>query len=219
MVVIPAGSFRMGCLSEDDDCRDNEFPVRTVNLPSFAMSKYEITHENWSACKTSGACSREPDEDRGDWPVGVHWIEAQVYVEWLSTETGMTYRLPSESEWEYAARAGTETKYYWGDTVVPEQANCRNCARGAHALAPVGLFPPNPWGLYDILGNFEEMTDDCYNPNYRGAPTDGSAWLAGSCGSYMRRGGSYDDHAISLRVALRDWGKTGGLRVVRELEP
>ena len=130
MVVIPAGRFRMGCLSNDDACRDDEKPVREVVIASFALSKHEVTFAQWDACVSGGGCGGHRPEDvgwgRADRPVvNVSWEDAQSYVSWLSRQTGEEYRLPTEAEWEYAARAGTTTKYSWGNEIGKNRANCR----------------------------------------------------------------------------------------------
>ena len=131
MVVIPAGSFRMGCLNDDGGCYLDEFPVRTVNVPRFALAKYELTFEQWDACVDAGGCSYRAHDrgwGRGDRPViRLNHAHAQSYASWLSGETGEDYRLPSESEWEYAARAGTETQYDWGNKIGVNRANCTEC--------------------------------------------------------------------------------------------
>ena len=234
MVVIPAGSFRMGCLNDDGDC-SNEFPVHDVDVPRFALSKYEVTFAQWDACVAAGGCGgyRPPDEGwgRGDRPViWVSWDDARSYAAWLSSQTGEDYRLPSESEWEYAARAGTTTKYHWGDQIGVNQANCQShyCGDMFQHTAPVGSFPANAWGLHDMHGNIWEWVEDCWHGNYQGAPTDGSAWTSeGNCSVHRRvvRGGSWGLDPGDLRSAYRNWGPAGhrnitfGFRVARTLTP
>ena len=231
MVVIPAGSFRMGCLNNDGDCAPDEFPVHTVNVPRFALSKYEVTFEQWDACVAAGGCNGDRPNDegwgRGDRPV-IHmsWSDAQSYVSWLSQQTGREYRLPSEAEWEYAARAGTETKYHWGNEIGVNRANCTGCGSqwDGRQTAPVGSFAPNAWGLHDMHGNVLEWTEDCWNSSYRGAPTDGSAWLSGACGRPVNRGSGWSNHPHHLRVADRSFdntsclGNCNGFRVARALD-
>ena len=230
MVVIPAGSFSMGCSSDDVDCYMSEQPVHTVNIARFALSRFEVTFEKWDACIDAGGCEGYNPHDRGwgrgDRPViRLRWADAQSYVSWLSAQTGKTYRLPSESEWEYAARAGTTTNFHWGDRPGTNRANCENCGSewDAKRTAPVGRFSPNAWGLYDIHGNVWEWTEDCRNANYDGAPTDGSAWLTGSCNTRILRGGGWDNHSDFIRSSYRGNGDTSltvdviGLRVVRTL--
>ena len=231
MVVVPAGSFRMGCLNEGGACYLSQRPVHTVNIASFAISRYEVTFDQWDACLDAGACNDYRPDDRGwgrgDRPViRLKWNDAQAYVTWLSQQTGKQYRLPSEAEWEYAARAGTETTYDWGNEAGTNRANCDGCGSqwdGAQT-APVGSFAPNPWGLYDVHGNVWEWTEDCKgSSNYTGAPTDGSAWLAEPCNMRILRGGGWDSHPDFCRASYRGTGDVSlgtdvmGLRVVRAL--
>ena len=157
MVVVPAGEFRMGCLSDGGDCDGSEKPVREVVIASFALSKHEVTVAQWGACVSSGGCGGYRPDDRGwgwdcgwaDCPVmNVSWEDAQSFVSWLSRETGEEYRLPTEAEWEYAARAGTTTKYNWGNEIGENRANCDGCGSrwDDSETAPVGSFPANAWG-------------------------------------------------------------------------
>ncbi len=141
----------------------------------------------------------------------VSWDEAKRYVQWLSRKTGKPYRLPSESEWEYAARAGTETAYSWGDGIGVNRANCRGCGSqwDYSKTAPVGSFGANAWGLHDMHGNVSELVEDCRNGSYVGAPADGSAWLTGSCDVRVLRGGSWLSRPSSLRAAYRVQVTTG----------
>ena len=229
MVVIPAGSFRMGCLNDDEDCYAREFPAHDVDVPRFAMSKYEVTFAQWDACVAAGGCGGyRPDDQgwgRGDRPVtNVSWNDVKRYVAWLSGQTGEEYRLPSESEWEYAARAGTTTKYHWGDEIGVNQANCAECRDSFPNTAPVGSFPANAWGLHDVHGNVLEWVEDCWHDNYTGAPIDGTAWTSGElCGLRMLRGGSWFSVPRLLRSSDRSGLPTGarfyraGVRVARKL--
>ena len=177
MVVIPAGSFRMGCLSNDDDCEEGEFPVHEVAIRSFALSKHEVTFDDWGACVRHGGCNGYRPDDEG-WGYGsrpvinVSGEDAQSFVAWLSRVTGDTYRLPTEAEWEYAARAGTETKYSWGRRIGRNQANCDGCrSRWDNEMtAPVGSFSPNGFGLHDMHGNVWERVEDCWNDSYVARP-------------------------------------------------
>ena len=232
MVVIPAGSFRMGCLTDGRYCQPtNEFPAHTVNVPRFALSKYEVTFAEWDACVDAGGCNdyRPNDEGwgRGDRPViHVNWNDAQSYVSWLSQETGEDYRLPSEAEWEYTARAGTTTPYYWGDEIGVNQANCglNSCGDSFPNTAPVGSFAANAWGLHDMYGNVREWVEDCWHDSYSGAPSDGSAWTSGgSCDLRVTRGSSWDwsQHPSSFRSARYFKGVRGddlGFRVAKTLD-
>lgn len=226
MVVIPAGRFRMGCVSNDGDCQDREKPVRevTISVP-FAMSVHEVTFEEYD--RFTGR--RAPDEGwgRGTRPViNVSWHEAWEYTRWLSSNTGAEYRLPTEAEWEYAARAGTWTKYTWGDQIGVNRANCDSffCADQWAYTAPVGSFAPNGFGLHDMHGNVWEWVQDCWNGNHAGAPKDGSVRL-GDCVLGVLRGGSWNDIPTVVRAAQRSMAtaftrdNTIGFRVVRTLAP
>ena len=196
LVEVPAGRFRMGCLS-NEGCIENQLPVHDVEISApFAISAHEVTFAQWDDCVAFGGCAHEPDDEgwgRGDRPViNVHWEDAQEYVTWLSRQTRQEFRLPSEAEWEYAARAGSETKYNWGDETSVNQANCRGdyCGDDFEHTAPVGSFPANSWGVHDVHGNVAEWVEDCWNENYTGAPSDGSAWEAtGVCDHRVVRGG------------------------------
>ena len=190
------------------------------------MGVYEVTFDEWDACIRGGGCGgHEPHDEgwgRGTQPViGVSWDDAWLYADWLSQQTGEEYRLLSEAEWEYVARAGTRTALYWGDFV---QEQCRNangydavghaehrrsagepvgCRDRQPSTAPVGSYLPNGFGLYDILGNVAEWVDDCANYSLEGAPTDGSAWYSGECSDRVFRGGSWWDVPFRLRSAGR----------------
>ena len=225
MVTIPAGSFRMGCVS-GRDCEFFEKPVHSVSIASFEISKYEVTFEEYDAF--TDATGREQVQDagwgRGRRPViNVSWHDAVAYTQWLSSETGDRYRLPSEAEWEYAARAGSTTRYSWGNDIGRNRANCDGCGSewDNKQTAPVGSFRANSWGLYDMHGNVWEWVQDCWNNNYRGAPDDGSAWESEDYISRVVRGGSWGRGPRSLRSAIRVWGDPGnrsyssGFRIAR----
>jgi len=143
---------------------------------------------------------------RGNRPViNVSWNDTQQYISWLNRKTGKQYRLPTEAEWEYAARAGTTTAYYWSPDVGSNHANCNRCGSrwDNRETSPVGAFDPNRFGLYDMAGNVLQWTQDCYNDSYIGAPSDGSAWASGDCGRRVLRGGSWDLGPRDVRVAYR----------------
>ena len=216
MVVIPAGSFRMGCLNDDGECLRSYFPVHTVQVPRLALSRHEVTFAQWDACVDAGGCNGYRPHDRGwgrgDRPVmRIRWSDAQAYVAWLSQQTGEQYRLPSESEWEYAARAGTETRYHWGNAIGTNRANCAGCGSpwDGEMTAPVGSFAPNAWGLHDMHGNVLEWTADCNNTSYAGAPTDGSAWLSGDCTGRVVRSGGWDSDPRFVRAVNRSRADPG----------
>ena len=165
---------------------------------------------------------------RGQQPViNVGWDDAQTYVAWLSKMTGQPYRLLTEAEWEYAARAGTTTAYYWGDDIGKGNANCNACGSkwDNQQTSPVGSFAANQFGLYDMVGNVFQWVQDCYHGNYNGAPTDGSEWTGGDCSSRVERGGSWGNLPRNLRSAVRFGGSPGfrnnvlGFRVGRTLTP
>ena len=229
MVVVPAGRFQMGCVS-GRDCQYDERPVHEVQVPSFALGVYEVTFEEYE--RFAGATGRDRPNDggwgRGGRPViNVSWENAQAYATWLSDETGEDYRLPSDSEWEYAARAGTTTQYSWGQDIGRNRANCGDCGSrwDGDETAPAGSFAPNAWGLHDMHGNVLEWVEDCWHENYARAPRDGSAWTSGrNCGRRVLRGGSWGDHPAYLRSADRRFGDVGarydhiGFRVSRPLD-
>ena len=209
MMPIAAGTFRMGCVS-GRDCLYDEQPVHAVTIVRpFALSKYEVTFEEYERFTEATDRDRPDDEGwgRGRRPViWVSWNDAQAYVSWLSSETGVRYRLPSESEWEYAARAGTATAYSWGNEIGVNRANCDGCGSrwDDEMTAPVGSFAANAWGLHDMHGNVWEWVEDCWHDSYAGAPGDGSAWTSGGdCGERGSRGGSWFSGPWFLRAAIR----------------
>lgn len=230
MVVIPAGPFRMGCVS-GMDCLEDEMPVRDVTIPQpFAVSKYEVTFEDWDRCVAGGGCGgyRAGDEGwgRGRRPViNVSWNDAQAYVAWLSDQSRRTYRLLSEAEWEYVTRAGSSTSYGWGSIIGTDRANCDGCGSrwDDSQTAPVGSFQANAFGVHDMHGNVREWVEDCWNDTYAGAPTNGSAWESGDCDLRMLRGGSWYSDLSDLRSASRGEtpsmarGAVLGIRVARTL--
>jgi formylglycine-generating enzyme required for sulfatase activity len=224
LVVVPSGSFSMGSAT------DYENPVHRVTIAKpFAMGRREITFEEWDRCVDAGGCKYRPsdrDWGRGDRPViNVSWDDAKAFVAWLSQRTGQTYRLPTEAEWEYAARGGTDTTFWWGREVGSRQANCADCNTGEPPKTmPVGTFKPNAFGLFDTAGNAAEWVEDCWNDNYRGAPTTSAAWLAGQCRLRVLRGGAFDSQSRYLRSSSRFRYDSdvrysaNGFRVVRELQ-
>jgi formylglycine-generating enzyme required for sulfatase activity len=231
MVVIPPGKFRMGDIQ--GKYGKDELPVHQVNFQkAFAASKYEITFAEYD--EFAKATGRKLAEDEG-WGRGrqpviyVSWEDAVAYAKWLSEQTGKRYRLPTEAEWEYGARAGAETSYWWGNEVKQGLANCRGCGSrwDGKQPAPVGSFKPNPFGLYDTAGNVAERLQDCWHENYEGAPTDGLAWEqknGGDCGRRVARGGSWyrahdwarSSHRFSNRPSFS--GRATGFRLVREID-
>ena len=229
MVVIPEGRFRMGCVS-GKNCYDAEKPVHEVRVASFELSKYEVTFEEYDrfTVVTGRISPKDEGWGRGRRPViNVSWEDAVAYTEWLSAQTGERYRLPSEAEWEYAARAGSTTKYSWGNEIGHNRANCYGCGSqwDIEKTAPVGSFGPNALGLHDMHGNLWEWVQDCWNDSYRGAPADGSAWTSGDCERRVLRGGSWISLPAYLLAAFRSRLTTGvrssgyGFRVARTLTP
>ncbi|MFO1109652.1 MAG: SUMF1/EgtB/PvdO family nonheme iron enzyme [Bradyrhizobium sp.] len=201
MDTLPGGTFSMG--SNEDA---SEKPVHRVTVKPFAMGRYPISVGEWNQCAAAKACTFVAT-GRDDAPItNVSWSDAKQFVAWLAGATKKPYRLPTEAEWEYAARAGTQTKYWWGDEIKPGMANCKNCADIAAAEQPikVGNFKPNPFGLFDMGGGVDQWVEDCWHKNYQGAPSDGSAWVEGDCGSHVIRSGSWKNDARYVRPANRD---------------
>lgn len=216
MVSIPSGSFMMGSPASEAGRDDNEGPQRRVTVPAFAAGKYEATWAEWDRCVSAGACASLTADGFGGGarPVtNVSWNEAVAYATWLSNKTGQTYRLLTEAEWEYAARSGTPSAYWWGGGASREYANygedscCGGLASGADKWAktsPAASFPANGFGLHDMHGNVNEWVQDCFAENYSaGQPSNGSAFQRGSCSSRVVRGGSWFDDPVSLRSASR----------------
>jgi formylglycine-generating enzyme required for sulfatase activity len=249
---VPAGEFMMGSpvdengrYSDEDDGDGQQHKV-TIARP-FAVSKFDVTFADWDACVSVGGLAlpflqrimrssseygcpqaEDPGWGRGTQPViYVSWHDAQVCVAWLSMMTGKTYRLLTEAEWEYAARAGTQTAYFWGNETGKENANCVGCGSrwDGRQTSPVGSFKPNPFGLFDMAGNVSQWVQDCYHENYNGASMNGSAWTAGDCRRRVVRGGSWLFNPQLLRSATRnsvsayDRGTFLGFRVARTLTP
>lgn len=224
MAMIPAGAFEMG----SKEMFAFEAPAHHVVIPSsFYMAKREISLAEWDACVADKGCAYAPTQtapDRVTMPViNLSWDDAQQYVRWLSGKTGRNYRLPSEAEWEYAARGGTTTTYPWGARMEGNRVNCSGC-NGGPSNGPVasGSYPPNAFGLYDMLGNAAEWVEDCWHDSYRSAPSDGSAWLAPGCQERVLRGGAFNSEPRFVRSASRykyDFDvryEANGFRVVRQ---
>jgi len=244
MVAIPSGSFLMGSPFDQPDLfesepdpfsnepvkkiekikqvsSEDERPQHHVEIKGFGLGRYEVTQEQWFA-----VMGNNPSSNKGrTLPVeNVSWDAAQLFVQKLSQKTGKNYRLPSEAEWEYAARAGTTTQYFWGgdEKLINDFAwHSDNSGGKSHLF---GLKKPNQFGLSDMIGNLYEWTQDCWNENYKGAPTDGSAWAGGDCSKRILRGGSWDDFPLYLRSAFRYFLTTDGrsyiigFRVARDIE-
>ena len=210
MVVIPAGRFVMGSAESEKDRDTDEGPQRQVEVRQpFAVGKFEVTFEEWDACFAAGGCTWRPEDrgwGRGRQPVmNVGWQDAQAYAAWLSKKTGKHYRLLSEAEWEYVARAGSTSRYPWGDEPGANQANFDGSGSrwSNKQTAPVGSFPANAFGVHDMIGNVWEWTDDCYQPNYEGASMDIRPRSSAVCGVRVVRGGLWNYSADFARVAFR----------------
>jgi formylglycine-generating enzyme required for sulfatase activity len=238
MVTIPGGAYSIGSPATERGRRSDE-SQRPITLRSFAIGKFELTAEQWSACVQAAGCSRATTGTGRQAATYIDWNDAQQYVQWLSQRTGQAYRLPSEAEWEYAARGGTTTAYWWGDDAPVCQAGQRNSATfGTCPLGPnltVGRFEPNPFGLYDVAGNVWEIVQDCYAP-LGSMPADGTANVRNDCDvnrglagvgargmTTVSRGGSWIDAATRLRSADRQpiyrtyRHRHIGIRVARDL--
>jgi formylglycine-generating enzyme required for sulfatase activity len=239
MVVIPAGSFVMGSPDNERGRGTDEGPQHKVTFQRpFALGKFEVTFEEWDRCVAANGCKYRPDDrgwGRGRRPViSVSWNEVtKEYLPWLNRVAGRIYRLPTEAEWEYAARAQTTSPYWWGEVISKSQANYRRAAiesgKDKRALTQVGTLPvdsfkPNPWGLYNVHGNAREWVQDCYKDSYLGAPSNGSAVLDVPGCRRGVRSGSWDYGPKDLRSAFRDWDGFNsrdyfvGFRVARTLE-
>ncbi|TDU26879.1 formylglycine-generating enzyme required for sulfatase activity [Panacagrimonas perspica] len=242
LVRLQGGTFMMGEHTSTGTLYER--PLHEVKVPGFSIGKYELTFDEWDACVRARGCVKTPDDKnwgRGRRPViNITWVDAQQYVHWLSRKTGEKYRLPSEAEWEYAARAGAEGRYSWGEgaewaceygnvldvtggETFPNWTWRATCDDKFATTAPVGSFRGNPYGLYDMNGNVWEWVQDCWHNDYNGAPTDGSAWTSGGeCGKRVNRGGGWGNHPRSMRSASRDadsgegFSNAIGFRVVRE---
>ncbi|MCY4508614.1 MAG: formylglycine-generating enzyme family protein [Acidobacteria bacterium] len=261
MVVLPSGTFRMG----SEEGQGDERPVHEVRVEAFALGREEVTLREFGAFvaatgHVSNGCGvvdddgslkwderaswRSPDFPQGDNQpvVCVSWDGAEAYARWLAGATGAGYRLPSEAEWEYGVRAGTETRRYWdfprvGSTCEYANGSDRtlvetwrgwpfpvvDCVDGARHTSAGGSYEPNAFGLHDMLGNVWEWTADCLHGSYRGAPQDGAAWTrGGDCRRRVLRGGSWETPLVGIRAANRYWrdnraNNTTGFRIARDL--
>jgi formylglycine-generating enzyme required for sulfatase activity len=205
MIALNPGRFRMGrrTAGPTSDAR----PAHEVAVDAFLIGAHEVTFDDYDRYVRATGARRPSDygHGRGNRPVlDVSWDDARAYAAWLSRQTGQRYRLPTEAEWEYAARAGTTSAYWWGSTGEGAPAVCFNCGSARDRRpAPVGSFPPNPFGLHDTAGNALEWVADCYRPNYNAAPADGRAVDEPGCPKRVARGGSYRSPVASLRSDRR----------------
>jgi formylglycine-generating enzyme required for sulfatase activity/class 3 adenylate cyclase len=205
MISLRGGSFAMG--SNEDA---SEKPVRQVTVKPFAMGKFPVSVAEWNACAAAKACGFTAT-GKDDAPVtNVSWSDARQYAAWLAETTRKPYRLPSESEWEYAARGGTQTRYWWGDQFQQGMVNCRNCSdiRPTDQPAKVGSLKPNPFGLFDMGGGVDQWVEDCWHKTYQGAPVDGSAWNENECTSHVIRSGSWRKASDYARASSRGYYDT-----------
>jgi formylglycine-generating enzyme required for sulfatase activity len=223
MVPIPAGSFSMG---QSGDA--TAMPIHRVTVRAFALAQRPVTIAEWQACVDDQGCqsARLTDDDGNASMHNLSWDDAQQYVAWLSKKTGHHYRLPSEAEWEYAARGNTTTRYWWGDQVGIGLANCTDCGGQQDKLRPlpVDTFKANPFGLLGVGGGVSQWVADCWLSNYSGAPTDGSARDRPNCAQHVLRGGSFRNDRNNITVAVRNYYDTSvryignGFRVAADLE-
>jgi formylglycine-generating enzyme required for sulfatase activity len=226
LVYLFPDSFTMGSDAGDP----SEQPAHHVTLGTpFALGKYEVTVEEWNACVEAGACQRiaQSASPAPKAPVGdVSWDDAQQYLKWLRTSSGKPYRLPSEAEWEYAARAGTSTRYWWGDQMATGKANCKDCGPPWRSEGPAdaGSFAANPNGLYDMNGSVWEWVGDCWHSSFKGSPADGHAWDEPNCSVRVLRGGSWREAGPYMASSTRFKDDAGvrhsqnGFRVARDVE-
>ena len=220
MVSLPGGRFQMG--SHEDR---SEEPAHFVEVRPFWISKYPVTVAEWDACVAGGGCKHIPDSTHEpDQPMSnVSWLDAMSYVHWLARATGVPYRLPSEAEWEYAARAGSMTRYWWGNEVETGHADCHGCGSFQEKAGPVkvGSFAANRFGLFDMGGDVAEWVADCWHANYADAPTDGAAWECQNGGDHVLRGGSWMSTPNIVRASDREHYETSvrypgnGFRIAR----
>ena len=229
LIAISPGTCSMGAPDEEVGRTPAEGPMHMVTIGRrFAIGRFEVTFAQWDACVADGGCRHQPKDrgwGRGNRPViYVSWDDTREYLAWLSRRTRHTYRLPTEAEWEFAARGHADSAYWWGDEIGRGLANCVGCGNGDGAkTVPVGSYLPNQFGLYDVHGNVWEWTADCWNGSYAGAPTDGSAWTLGECAKRVVRGGAWGLPPTELRSARRGGDPSGlrsgkrGLRVARDL--
>lgn len=226
MVVLGGGLFMMGSPEDEAERGADEGPLREVSIAPFAIGRTEVTFAQWDACLADGGCNgySPPDHGwgRGNRPVtDVSWQDVQAYVDWLNSRAGegQRYRLASEAEWEYAARAGASDAYAFGERVSDAQATF-----GQQRTTPVAQHQPNAFALHDMHGNVGEWVEDCYAPTYAEAPIDGRAVQAAECAQRVFRGGGFDDEATRLRAAARraaepvQRSQNIGFRVARELD-
>jgi formylglycine-generating enzyme required for sulfatase activity len=220
MVSLPGGTFTMG--SSNDE---SEMPVHQVAIKPFEISKFPITIRDWNECVAAKVCQYVPSGEEDAPVTNLSWSDTQQFLTWLSQITQKSFRLPSEAEWEYAARAGTDTNYWWGDQLQQGMADCKGCVDAYDSAQPlkVGSLKANPFGLYDMGGDVDQWVEDCWHSGYQGAPVDGSPWTEDSCLSHVVRSGSWKNDPSYVRPASRDHYDTDvrypthGFRIARSL--
>ena len=226
MIALPRGGFTMGSNIDDP----SERPAFHVSISrAFAIGKYEVTVEQWNVCVANGGCpqtsndtNRAPNTPARD----ISWDDARLYAAWLSKMTSKTYRLPSEAEWEYAARGNTTSRFWWGDQMTKGKANCKECGDPwqAESPSPVGSFAANPFGLFDMNGSVWEWVSDCWHGSYQRAPSDGRSWEEPDCqvrvlrGGSWRQGGSYMPSSTRFKYDASVRQSQNGFRVARNME-
>ena len=206
MARIHGGDFNMG--QKHDQLATDERPLHPVSLKQFAIGKYEVTFDEYRVFARSTGRRMPSDQGWGGGQrpiINVSWKDAAAYAGWLASQTGVTYRLPTEAEWEYAASGGTDSFYWWGYTLGENRASCFDCGSrwDGKSTAPVGSFPANQFSLNDTAGNVMEWVADCYHENYQGAPKDGTAWVEKRCTHYVARGGAYNKPGDSMHSTRR----------------
>ena len=232
LVIIPQGSFIMGLNSISKRSK----PEHKVQITKpFALGRFEVKFIEWQACIDGGGCPKSPDDHhwgKKDRPViNITYFEAKQYLSWISKKTGFRYRLPSESEWAYANRAGTTTIWWWGNNVGENHANCKDCkspwsdgGNKVHGTAPVGMFPPNPFGLHDTTANVFEWVEDCWNDSFNDKLKNSINWIQENCHYRVIRGGAFYYYSKVGRSDYRSKNSPSvksyllGFRVLRELE-
>lgn len=209
MVPVPGGSFTMGSSGDA-----SELPKHRVAIAPFALGTFAVTAAEWDACAAAGGCSYKPAQAEGNAErrpmMNLSWNDATEYVQWLRKVTGKPYRLPSEAEWEYAARAGTATRYGWGEQLGSGKADCDGCGgpHDARSPADVAAFPANAWGLFGMEGGVAQWVEDCWHVSYKGAPADGAPWRSPNCARHVLRGGSWKNPPADITVSSRNFYDT-----------
>jgi len=227
MVTIPPGKFTMG----SNTGKVRERPLTLTSIKKFiAIGKYELTFDEWDVCYKMLGCSSKPKDrgwGRGRRPViNISYRDIKEYLVWITKKTQKVYRLPSEAEWEYSNRAGTNTEYWWGNNMVLGSANCRNCGTpwSGVSTSPVGQFKPNYWGLYDTHGNVFEIVSDCWTPNHNNAESDGTPVIIKNCNNRVIKGGAWyylpkvARSASRARNDDRVFSYVVGVRIARDIK-